>query len=150
LQRNQEPLRSTQQHVKRFQILALLFPRELHPFCLRVQKVKVFVVRVFFLGSDHAAATAASLTPSDVFSCLQSVPYDPDTDTKQVAWIQDVVQFQSTLAHLKKPPPGYPYPAVDLMARLQNISAFIPSQKCTNEYDIEVRTFWSHRFVPKT
>jgi hypothetical protein len=68
------------------------------------------------------------------------VPYDQSKDTKQVAWIQDLVQFQSTLAYLKNPPPGYPLPAVDLSGGLNNISTAIASGKYTNEYDIEVRT----------
>ena len=66
------------------------------------------------------------------------MPYDGDTDTEQVAWIQDVLQFQSTLAYLKNPPPSYPLPAVDLVGGLDNISTSIANEDYTNEYDIEV------------
>ena len=71
-----------------------------------------------------------------------------------------MVQFQSTLAYLKDPPPGYVfsrarshftilskayvstrcrylYPAVDIVAGLQNISDSLESNAYTNEYDFQ-------------
>ena len=66
------------------------------------------------------------------------MPHDIDKDTKQIAWLQDILQFQSTLAYLKAPPPSYPLPAVDLVGDLNNISTFVANGKYSNEYDIEV------------
>lgn len=50
------------------------------------------------------------------------MPYDQDRGTRQIAWMKDVCQSQSTLAYLSNPPLTYPLPAVDIIGGLDNIS----------------------------
>ena len=76
--------------------------------------------------------------PSDVYACLKTIPTDKDLGTAQIAWIQSFLQFQSTLAWLKSPPPTYQLPAVDLVGSLNNISKAITAGKYQNEYQLEL------------
>lgn len=69
---------------------------------------------------------------------MQSVPYNRTLGVAQIAWIQNFLQFQSTLAYLKEPPSTYGLPAVDLMGGLNSISMSIALGRYSNEYDIEV------------
>lgn len=69
--------------------------------------------------------------------CLQSVPVDVKGDALQLDGILAFANFQSTLAYLKNPPPGYMYPAVDILAELQNLKSKLISNGYTNEFDVQ-------------
>jgi len=51
--------------------------------------------------------------------------------------LKNLVQWQSTLAYLKKPPKGYPNEAVDILAGLDDISGKVENGTYNNEYDFE-------------
>ena len=85
-----------------------------------------------------AIATAIYLKPSEINACLKNVTYDKEEGVKQISWLLDVLQFQSTLAYLKDPPPAYPLPPVDIIGGVNNISALVGNGTYLNEYDIEV------------
>lgn len=108
------------------------------------------LIMLYLQSLTMSLATRVELQPSEVYACLHSVPYDRDTDVKQIAWIENLFQFQSTLAYLKDPPPSYPLPAVDIFDELRNISASIASGQYTNEYDIEVRVLQCHEICTIT
>ncbi|KAJ0268758.1 hypothetical protein Brms1b_012778 [Colletotrichum noveboracense] len=48
------------------------------------------------------------------------------------------MQFQSTLAHLKSPPPGYQQPAFDFMGGLEELKRNVTAGYFTRQYDFEV------------
>ena len=56
--------------------------------------------------SAALAQGASSLDANVALSCLQSVPLDSAGAPTQVLGLQTMVDFQSTLAYLKKPPAG--------------------------------------------
>ena len=74
---------------------------------------------------------------SDVFECLISVPFNPAVATRFIQYYNDTLQFQSTLAYLKSPPPSYQQPAVDLIAGLNEIQSAIDTGFFQNQYDFE-------------
>lgn len=137
---NQRLLYQAQCCLQKLQIRAPLSLHALHLPFLKVQKV---TIRYRGMGYDTnlRTATAIAFKPSEAYACLKSVPYDRRTDTEQIEWIVDALQFQSTLAYLKNPPSSYPLPAVDLIGGLNNIKTSIASGEYTNEYDIEVGNF---------
>lgn len=65
------------------------------------------------------------------------MPFNATVATQFVQYYKDTLQFQSTLAYLKNPPPSYQQPAVDLLAGLDRIDNDIKSGTYLNEYDFE-------------
>ena len=55
--------------------------------------------------------------------------------------MQGFLQFQTTLAYLKDPPPAYMQPAVDLLGGLDAISTKAAAGQYQNEYDFELDIF---------
>lgn len=53
------------------------------------------------------ASTEGIIDAELAYECLKSVPVDKDGDEAQVYGLSTFVNFQSTLAYLKNPPPGY-------------------------------------------
>ncbi|KAL4902248.1 hypothetical protein BDW74DRAFT_181095 [Aspergillus multicolor] len=72
-----------------------------------------------------------------VHDCLISVPFNPAVGSRLVNYINDTIQFQSTLAYLKNPPLGYRQPAVDLVAGLSQLQSDINDGVFDNEYVFE-------------
>ncbi|KAI8942579.1 hypothetical protein NX059_000637 [Plenodomus lindquistii] len=58
---------------------------------------------------------------SDAYDCLTSVPFNAAVAQRFINYVNDTLQFQSTLAYLKDPQTGYQQPAVDVQAQLQSI-----------------------------
>ena len=85
-----------------------------------------------------STASDAPVKPSELYACLQDVPISPTLGVAQIAWIQKFLQFQSTLAYLKNPPPTYQPPAVDLVGGLNNITRGLTAGMYRNEYDLEL------------
>jgi hypothetical protein len=55
------------------------------------------------------------------------VPFDADVATRFMKYLNDTVQFQSTLAFLKDPPPEYQQKGVDIQTGINNIQQAIDS-----------------------
>ncbi|KAF7125987.1 hypothetical protein CNMCM5793_002346 [Aspergillus hiratsukae] len=77
------------------------------------------------------------LNATQAYDCLTSVPFNPAVATRLVQYVNDTIQFHSTLAYLANPPPGYQQPAVDLLAGLSQIQRDIDNSVFRNEYAFE-------------
>ncbi|KAL4967677.1 peptidase S41 family protein [Aspergillus stella-maris] len=75
---------------------------------------------------------------SQVYDCLTSVPFSAAVGSRLVKYLNDTIQFQSTLAYLKDPPAGYRQPAVDLVGGLSQLQRDIDNGAFDNEYDFEI------------
>ena len=69
--------------------------------------------------------------------CLTSVPFNSAVATRFLQYINDTLQFQSTLAYLKNPPPSYQQPAVDLLGGLEFLQSAVNGPVFRNEYEFE-------------
>jgi hypothetical protein len=74
---------------------------------------------------------------SDAFACLSSVPFNSAVALRFLDYYNKTMQFQSTLAYLKSPPPGYQQPAVDLLDNLRQIKENVLSGTYKNQYAFE-------------
>lgn len=72
-----------------------------------------------------------------MYECLQSVPFNPAVATNFIAYYNQSMQFQSTLAYLKDPPTSYQQPAVDFIGGLNLIQNQITTGVFQNQYDFE-------------
>lgn len=77
----------------------------------------------------------------DVYNCLKSVPFHQPVASELLRYINDTIQFQSTLAYLASPPPGYQQPAVDLLGGLAQIKQDVDNKTFSNEYDFELALY---------
>ena len=75
---------------------------------------------------------------TDVYNCLISVPLNTAVATRFIRYYNDTIQFHSTLAYLKNPPPSYHQPAVDLVAGLGQIVKDLENGLFLNQYAFEV------------
>ena len=87
---------------------------------------------------DDVNAGYAYHYASDAYACLVSVPFHPAVATRFIKYINDTIQFQSTLAYLKNPPTGYQQPAVDVVSELSKIQNNITAQVYQNQYQFEI------------
>ena len=71
------------------------------------------------------------------YECLTSVPFNPAVATRFLQYYNETLQFQSTLAYLKNPPPSYQQPAVDLLKGLEQIQQDIDKGAFHNQYAFE-------------
>ncbi|KUJ17685.1 uncharacterized protein LY89DRAFT_747417 [Mollisia scopiformis] len=71
------------------------------------------------------------------YECLTSVPFNPAVATRFLAYYNDTLQFQSTLAYLRNPPTSYQQPGVDLLLGLQNLQDGINNGIFPNQYEFE-------------
>ncbi|KAF4911772.1 Peptidase S41 family protein ustP [Colletotrichum fructicola] len=74
----------------------------------------------------------------DVYDCLISVPFHQAPALRFIEYYNTTMQFQSTLAHLKSPPPGYQQPAFDFMGGLEELKRNVTAGYFTRQYDFEV------------
>ncbi|ORY06404.1 hypothetical protein BCR34DRAFT_571405 [Clohesyomyces aquaticus] len=74
---------------------------------------------------------------SDVFECLQSVPFDPAVASRFLGHYNQTLQFQSTLAFLKQPPQGYQQPSIDVLEELNRIQDNVNAGLYTTQYIFE-------------
>ncbi|KAL3476584.1 hypothetical protein BJX99DRAFT_258333 [Aspergillus californicus] len=75
---------------------------------------------------------------TQAYDCLRSVPFDSAVGSQLLQYINDTIQFHSTLAYLANPPPHYQQPAVDLIAELRQVQRDIDNGVFQNEYDFEI------------
>jgi hypothetical protein len=69
---------------------------------------------------------------------LKRVPFNDAVATRFIDYYNMTLQFQSTLAFLKDPPPGYQQPAVDVSEVLQQIQSNVTAGNYKNQYSFEV------------
>jgi hypothetical protein len=79
-----------------------------------------------------------SFQPSQVYACLQDVPFASVLASNLTGYIQTIVQFQTTPAYLKNPPANYSWPAYDLDAELNTILGKAQSGAYVNEWAFEM------------
>lgn len=72
-----------------------------------------------------------------MYDCLTSVPFNPAVGSRLLKYVNDTIQFHSTLAYLANPPPGYQQPGVDLVAGISQLQRNIDHGTFLNEYDFE-------------
>ncbi|KAL4737936.1 hypothetical protein BDV11DRAFT_206332 [Aspergillus similis] len=77
------------------------------------------------------------INATDAYECLRSVPFNPAVASQLLQYVNDTIQFHSTLAYLANPPPEYQQPAVDIVAGLAQIQHGIDHGVFRNEYDFE-------------
>jgi hypothetical protein len=85
-------------------------------------------------------ATVANVTQLDAavaYACLQSIPVDVDGDIAEIEGLKVLVQFESDLSYLKDPPPGFLYPAVDILGSLDKIQTDVKNGVYKNDYDVQ-------------
>ncbi|KAF2130075.1 hypothetical protein P153DRAFT_315688 [Dothidotthia symphoricarpi CBS 119687] len=75
---------------------------------------------------------------SDAYACLTSVPFNDAVATRFIKYLNETLQFQSTLAYLKNPPTGYQQPAVDVLSELSKIQTDVTSRVYRNQYQFEI------------
>lgn len=68
---------------------------------------------------------------------MRTVPFHAGVARELIHYLNETIQFQSTLAYLASPPPEYQQPAVDLVAGLASIARRIDGGNFTSEYDFE-------------
>ncbi|KAE8131478.1 hypothetical protein BDV38DRAFT_275888 [Aspergillus pseudotamarii] len=74
---------------------------------------------------------------SQAYNCLTSLPFRADIANQLVQYVNDIIQFHSTLAYLANPPQSYQQPAVDLVAGLSQLQHDIDNNVFRNEYAFE-------------
>ncbi|KAJ8112158.1 hypothetical protein OPT61_g5418 [Boeremia exigua] len=74
---------------------------------------------------------------SYAFECLTSVPFNSAVASRFIAYWNETLQFQTTLAYLKNPPEGYQQPKVDFEAELRRIQQRVDAGAYNNQYDFE-------------
>lgn len=87
---------------------------------------------------DDVNAGYAYHYASNAYACLTSVPFNAAVATRFIKYINESVQFQSTLAYLKDPPAGYQQPAVDVLLELSKIQNNVTTQVYQNQYQFEI------------
>jgi hypothetical protein len=67
--------------------------------------------------------------------CLKSVPVDTEDNIRLIGDLKLYVAWQSDLAYLKKPPPGYTEAAIDIMGEMDSMLKQLELEGYNNEYD---------------
>lgn len=75
---------------------------------------------------------------SDAYDCLITAPFNATVASGLVSYYKDFLQFHSTLAYLKDPPPSYQQPGIDVLASLDALEAQVQAGAFKTEYDFEV------------
>ena len=88
-------------------------------------------------GSNSSCLIGAEIA----YACLRSVSLKKEANAAQLEGLKHLLQFQSTLAYLKDPPPGYMYEAVDVMQGIEQLSEDLSSGKYENEYDFQLALY---------
>ncbi|KAI0188435.1 hypothetical protein EV127DRAFT_497760 [Xylaria flabelliformis] len=74
---------------------------------------------------------------SVVYECMTSVPFNAAVATRFIAYYNDTLQFQSTLAYHKNPPPSYQQTGVDLIGGLRRLQQNIDEGLYSSQYNFE-------------
>ncbi|KIX98056.1 uncharacterized protein Z520_06135 [Fonsecaea multimorphosa CBS 102226] len=73
------------------------------------------------------------------YACLQSVPLVKQDTLDVLTGLKALVQWQSTLLWVKNPPANWPFPPVDLVGGLQDLTQKVEDGTITQEIDFETQ-----------
>ncbi|KAK5714801.1 hypothetical protein LTR17_017048 [Elasticomyces elasticus] len=88
--------------------------------------------------SIAVAQNTSMLDAGIAVACLQSIPVDVDGDIQEIEGLKVLVQFQSDIAYLKDPPPGFLYPGVDVLGTLDAILADVEAGAYKSDFDVQM------------
>jgi hypothetical protein len=76
--------------------------------------------------------------PAEIaYECLKSVPVDVQGDVQEITELKSYLEYQSTLAWLKKGVEGIRDP-LDIMGGLDKIAADVKKNTYESDYDVQV------------
>ncbi|KAE9367178.1 hypothetical protein N431DRAFT_548773 [Stipitochalara longipes BDJ] len=99
--------------------------------CAQISAVTAFILAK---NSSATPTVLASLT----YECLRSVPNKLEPAMQLVKSLKAFVQWQSTLAFLKDPPPSYMLPPTNIEGGLDVLSVTAATGGFTSEYDFQL------------
>ena len=76
-----------------------------------------------------------------MYACLQEVPINATLVAQQIEWYENYLQFLTTTAYLKNPPPAYEPSAVDLFSGLNDMKVKALAGQYANEYEFELALY---------
>lgn len=114
-------------------LLAFFLPVDAYPRLLPRQTNSTGTTCYQIFSSDYVLFLA-----SDAYDCLITAPFNATVASGLVSYYKDLLQFQSTLAYLKDPPPSYQQPSIDVLASLDALEAQVQAGTFKTEYDFEV------------
>lgn len=80
------------------------------------------------------------VVPADLaMNCLQSVPLDETGNMQLIDDLKLYLEWQSNIAYLKNPPPGYTEQPVDLIGEMDSMKSQLASGGFNSEYDFQVQ-----------
>lgn len=82
--------------------------------------------------------TDGVLSPEVAYQCLRSVPLYKEPALALLNSIRGYLEIQSTLDYLSTPPPGFLFPAVDLVKSVDDIYSQVENDEYSNEYDLQM------------
>ena len=96
-------------------------------------------VRSLYIKSRSRAehATDFVFSASEAYACLVSVPFNAGVATRFLQYYNDTLQFHTTSAYLKNPPPSYQQPSIDLFEELGQFQQDIDHGVFQNQYAFE-------------
>lgn len=114
-------------------LLAFFLPVDAYPRLLPRQTNSTGTTCYQIFSSDYVLFLA-----SDAYDCLITAPFNATVASGLISYYKDLLQFQSTLAYLKDPPPSYQQPSIDVLASLDALEAQVQAGTFKTEYDFEV------------
>ena len=114
-------------------LLAFLLPVDAYPRVFPRQANSTGTPCYQIFNSDYVLFLA-----SDAYNCLITAPFNATVASGLLSYYKDLLQFQSTLAYLKDPPPSYQQPAIDVLASLDALEGQVQAGTFTTEYDFEL------------
>ena len=84
------------------------------------------------LGPGYKTTAAAA------YNCISSVMINVQDATQFLDSIVPYLNFQTSLAYLKDPPPSYQKPAVDVLGEIQSVRNNLTSGGFLRQYDFDV------------
>ncbi|PQE15305.1 peptidase S41 family protein [Rutstroemia sp. NJR-2017a BVV2] len=113
---------------------------------LRPARVASLIRPPFANTSSDACATVSTIVAQNpesfipaltALDCLKSAPVNVNRSVAFIDFIQPYLEFQSTLAYLKTPPPGWLFPGVDIFGGLAQMKDLLTSGQYANQWDFE-------------
>ncbi|KXH68705.1 peptidase S41 family protein [Colletotrichum salicis] len=90
-------------------------------------------------ASDLACVPTVRIPAELAAACLRSVPNQEHAAAELIRSLRAYVQWHSSLAWLRQPPPTYPFPPVNVDAGLLSLGAQVAARRFESEYDFQVQ-----------
>ncbi|KAK0743567.1 hypothetical protein B0T18DRAFT_186378 [Schizothecium vesticola] len=90
---------------------------------------------------DIAANGTWLFAAAHVYDCLTSVPFHSAVALRFIEYYNTTLQFHSTLAYLRDPPPGYQQPAVDVLGEFEVIKTRVLQGFYQNQYAFQADVY---------